>query len=67
MSTAASLKVDTCPMEGIVASEYDKLLGLESTEYHVVVGCALGYRHADDKYALAPKVRFDPNEIIQYI
>jgi nitroreductase len=67
MSTAASLKVDTCPMEGIVASEYDKLLGLENTEYHVVVGCALGYRHADDKYALAPKVRFDTNEIIQYI
>jgi nitroreductase len=67
MATAASLKVDACPMEGIVASEYDKLLGLEGTEYRVVVGCALGYRHNDDKYALAPKVRFEANEVIQYI
>lgn len=67
MATAASLKVDACPMEGIVASEYDKLLGLEGTEYRVVVGCALGYRHSDDKYAFAPKVRFEANEVIQYI
>jgi nitroreductase len=67
MATAAALKVDTCPMEGIIASEYDKLLGLESSDYRVVVGCALGYRHADDKYALAPKVRFNSNEVIQYL
>jgi nitroreductase len=65
LSVAASLSIDACPMEGLQTTEYDKLLGLEGTEYQVVVGCALGYRHPEDKYAVAPKVRFPMNDVLQ--
>jgi nitroreductase len=67
MTVAASLGVDACPMEGIVASEYDKVLGLEGSEYQTVVGCALGYRHPDDKYAEAKKVRFEASDVIVHL
>jgi nitroreductase len=66
LANAAILGVDACPMEGIVTAEYDKLLGLDGSIFTTVVGCALGYRHADDKYAMAPKVRFDAHELVQY-
>jgi len=66
LASAAILGVDACPMEGILLEEYDKLLGLEGTNYKSVVGCALGYRHPDDKYAFAPKVRFDHSELITH-
>ena len=65
MTAAAALGVDTCPMEGIDAAGYDKLLGLEGSDYQVVVGCALGYRSAEDKYATQPKVRYDKSEVIE--
>jgi nitroreductase len=67
MATAAQLGVDACPMEGINAAEYDRILGLETSDYRVVVGCALGYRHSEDKYALAPKVRFAPERVVQVV
>jgi len=66
MASAAVLGVDACPMEGIVPSEYDKLLGLEGSDYTTVVGCALGYRHPEDHYASMAKVRFDGTDVIQY-
>jgi nitroreductase len=66
LASAAVLGIDACPMEGIVAKEYDKLLGLEGTNYTSVVGCALGYRHPDDKYALAAKVRFDSSDVVEH-
>ncbi len=67
MLAAAMLGIDTCPMEGIVASEYDKLLGLTGTGYATVVGCAVGYRHAEDAQATAKKVRFATEAVVQRI
>ena len=67
MTSAAVLGVDTCPMEGIATTEYDRTLGLTGTEYSTVVACAAGYRTATDKYATAPKVRFPASEVIQHI
>ncbi|MCY2983845.1 MAG: NAD(P)H-dependent oxidoreductase [Planctomycetota bacterium] len=67
LASAAMLGVDACPMEGIVASEYDKLLGLEGSDYATVVGCALGYRHPEDHYASMAKVRFDASDVLQYL
>ena len=66
LASAAMLGVDACPMEGIVAAEYDKLLGLDGSDYTTVVGCALGFRHPDDHYAALPKVRFDASDIISH-
>lgn len=67
LASAAMLGVDACPMEGIVAAEYDRLLGLDGSDYTTVVGCALGFRHTDDHYAALPKVRFDASEMISHL
>jgi nitroreductase len=65
MASAALLGLDTCPMEGIDASQYDQLLGLDATPYRTVVACPVGYR-ADDKYATLAKVRFPSEELVEY-
>ena len=67
LASAAILGIDACPMEGIVAAEYDKLLGLEGSDYATVVGCALGFRHPEDHYAALPKVRFDASEVVSHL
>lgn len=64
MISSALLGIDTCPMEGISAPDYDRILGLEGSGYATVVACALGYRAADDKYAAAPKARFEKSRVI---
>ena len=66
MTSAAMLGVDTCPMEGIDAAAYDRVLGLEGTPYATLCGCAVGYRAADDKYAAAPKVRFPAAQLVEH-
>ncbi|MGK0352510.1 MAG: nitroreductase, partial [Planctomycetota bacterium] len=58
MTAAASMGIDTCPMEGIDMNSYDELLGLKETRYATLCACAIGYRSADDKYAPAAKVRY---------
>jgi nitroreductase len=67
MTCAALLGVDACPMEGIVPSEYDRVLGLMDSGYATAVACALGYRDEKDKYATLPKCRFSPEELVQKI
>jgi len=67
MACAAVLGVDTCPMEGIDPVRYDEVLGIAAEGYRTVVGCAAGYRAADDKYAQTPKVRFRTEDVIQVI
>jgi len=66
MLAAAALKVDTCPMEGINPTEYDKILGLENSDYKTVAAVALGYRHTEDKYQKHPKFRFSQEQIIEF-
>ncbi len=63
--TAALLGIDTCPMEGFLPQEYDRVLGLTDQGYHAVVVCAAGYRAADDKYASLSKVRYSLEEVIE--
>jgi nitroreductase len=65
LTSAALLGVDACPMEGFVPAEFDQVLGLPAQGLAAVVCCALGYRHADDKYAVAPKVRFPKSELVK--
>lgn len=67
MTCAAVLGVDSCPMEGIEPQNYDKVLGLEGTEFETVVACAAGFRAEDDKYASLAKVRFPAREVVQHI
>jgi len=67
MASAALLGVDACPMEGIQADAYDELLGVDSNVYHVVLGCALGYRSGNDKYASMPKARYSKASLVERI
>lgn len=67
MTAAAVLKVDACPMEGLVPAEYDTILGLENSGYATAVACALGYRSAGDKYSSLAKVRYKINELVRHI
>lgn len=67
MTSAAMLGIDTCPMEGISATAYDRILGLEGSGYATAVACALGYRNPEDKYATAPKARFTSGKVIQHL
>ncbi|URR34537.1 NAD(P)H-dependent oxidoreductase [Thermosynechococcus sp. HN-54] len=65
MVTAALLGIDTCPMEGFLPQEYDRILDLPAQGYHAVVLCAAGYRAADDKYATLPKVRYSLEAVVE--
>ena len=65
--SAAMLGIDTCPMEGFVPSEFDQILGLPAQGYAATVLCAAGYRAEDDKYADLAKVRYETDDVVQYI
>jgi nitroreductase len=67
MTSAAVLGIDTCPMEGIEPAKYDELLGLPDKGYATAVVCVAGYRAADDKYAVLPKVRFKHEDVIEHL
>jgi nitroreductase len=66
MAACALLKIDTCPMEGFVAPKFDEILGLEAQGMTTAVLCPAGYRSADDKYAVIPKVRFAAKDVIEH-
>jgi nitroreductase len=67
LTSAALLGVDACPMEGLDPAKFTEALGLADEGYAALVGCALGYRSADDKYASLPKVRFDKSKLVQHV
>ncbi len=67
MEAAAMLKVDTCPLEGLDPTAYDQILDLQGSGYKTVAAVAFGYRHAEDGYAMAKKVRYPAEKVIQYI
>lgn len=54
---AAELKVDTCPMEGFDAAQYDQILGLSERGLTASVVLTVGYRHDEDATQHFAKVR----------
>jgi nitroreductase len=67
LQTAAMLKIDSCPMEGLDGNAYDELLNLKGSGFRTLASVALGYRDANDRYQSLPKVRFPHSEIIEHI
>ena len=55
--SAAVLGIDTCPMEGFSAPDFDKVLGLEKLGLKSKVVLAVGYRSSEDQYQHMKKVR----------
>ncbi len=64
LSTCATIKIDSCPMEGIDTEAYDKILGLENTSFTSVVAIAIGYRSKDDSNQYLAKARKSLKEYI---
>ena len=67
MAAAAMLGIDSCPMEGLAPAKYDELLGLRAQGYATVCACPVGYRAPDDKYSVAPKVRYATEDVVKYV
>ena len=66
MAACASLKIDSCPMEGFVPAEYNRLLDLESKNLHASVVLPVGYRADDDEQQSFAKVRKPLEEMTHY-
>lgn len=67
LTTCALMNIDACPMEGIVQTKYDEVLGLKEKGLMSAVACPIGYRKETDKYAKAPKIRFPKSEVVEFI
>lgn len=67
LSSCAQHGIDSCPMEGFDSKKYDEILQLKSKGLESVVLCPLGYRHPEDNYAQAPKVRYPLEDLIEFV
>ena len=67
LTSVAVLGIDACPMEGFSREDYDRILGLGDQGLASAVVATLGYRSREDKYATLPKVRFDLDQVVQYL
>jgi nitroreductase len=63
MTACADLRIDSCPMEGFISEEYNKILDLDSKNLNAAVICPVGYRAKSDNYQFAEKVRKNNNEL----
>lgn len=64
LTSAAMMKIDTCPMAGFNQQGYDEVLKLKEQGLTSTVICPVGIRHPDDKQGQRPKVRFPFQQLI---
>lgn len=57
LAACALAKIDACPMEGFVAEEYNKILGLEKLNLESTLVVPIGFRSEDDETQHNKKVR----------
>ncbi|MBU0940326.1 MAG: NAD(P)H-dependent oxidoreductase [Flavobacteriaceae bacterium] len=57
LHAAAELKIDTTPMEGFNAAQYNEILGLGVLNLNASVVVPIGYRHDEDETQHFKKVR----------
>ena len=57
LQAAAELEIDSCPMEGFDAAQYDAILGLEEKGLTTAVLLPIGYRSEEDATQHHAKVR----------
>ena len=65
LSACASMGIDSTPMEGIINTEYDKLLN--EPQYTTLFAVAIGYRDPEDsnQLHLHPKSRLPLEEVVK--
>lgn len=67
IEAAALMGVDASSMGGFNPAQVDEILGLKEKNLTSVTLFAIGYRSADDKQALRPKVRRTTEEVVEYV
>ena len=67
LAAAATMSIDTCPMEGFMPAEYDQLLDLDAKNLKSVLVLPIGYRADDDPNQHAKKVRWALADIVERI
>lgn len=67
MTSAAMLKIDSCPMEGFVPEKVEEILSneglIDSTKFKIACLVAFGYRKVDQEF---PKTRQKIDDIVQW-
>ncbi|AUS07172.1 NAD(P)H-dependent oxidoreductase [Pseudotamlana carrageenivorans] len=64
MTVCAVEGIDSCPMEGFIPQEYDRILDLEKQGLKSVLLLPIGYRADDDMFSTFKKVRRPLNEAV---
>lgn len=67
LSSAASMRIDTCPMEGFDQDEFDEILGLKDKNLQSSVIAAVGYRSEEDQNQHLEKVRKNKTELFHFV
>lgn len=67
MFAAASIGIDSTPIEGFDAKKMDELLGLQEKGLKSVVVASIGYKAENDNNATRPKSRLPKEEIFTFI
>ncbi|MBE0492554.1 MAG: NAD(P)H-dependent oxidoreductase [Sulfurospirillum sp.] len=63
MSAAAFIGIDSCPIEGFVASEVDAILRVDTSVFQTALLIPFGYRASEPK----PKSRLSMDAVVSYI
>lgn len=64
MTLCAFEKIDSCPMEGFIANEFDKILDLKKQNLKSVLLLPVGFRANDDFMSSLKKVRIPVEESV---
>lgn len=64
ITSAAMMKIDTCPIGGFKPDAFDRILGLKEKQLTSTVICPIGLRDENDKYGQYEKVRFDVSHLL---
>ena len=67
MTICASMKLDTCPIEGFESEKYNSILNLNETNFSSSVVAAVGYRSKDDLSQHDKKVRKSFDQLFETI
>ena len=62
MTGAASLQIDSCPIEGFSKVQVEKVLDIDTTQYEVAVLVTFGYRAGEQ----TPCYRQDIEDLVEY-
>lgn len=67
MAVCAELKIDSCPMEGFDANQYNEILGLNAKGMNAAVVLPIGYRSEEDQTQHGKKVRKPLAEMFEVV